>query len=213
MEEILMQLNTVSGTIGSMVCDSRGHILAHAFPSLYDSNMLKGVVAVLSENYSGLEEITGGVKLTDFRYRNGRIIVKPVDGSWLVLLCENSVNLQLISISLNVAIKKLEQHFATSDTVATPAKPKKQTSGGGGISAQQLIEEGLLSEQLQGMQAALAKYIGPMAKIIFLECVEKWLQSHQPVNDSLPYLVDIVVKEINDSTKAAEFHHKVSHFL
>jgi predicted regulator of Ras-like GTPase activity (Roadblock/LC7/MglB family) len=213
MEEILMQINTATGAIGSMVCDSRGHLLANVFPSLYDMSMINAVVKVMSENSSGLEEITGGVKFTDLRYQNGRIIVKPVDGSWLVLLCESTINLQLLSISLNVAIKKLEKLFEASNTTAPPAMLEKPPASGGSMSAQEFIEKGPLSEQLQGMQTALAKYIGPMAKIIFLECVEKWLQVYQPVKDSLPHFVDIVVNEIDDSTKTAEYRDRVSHFL
>jgi hypothetical protein len=77
-----------------------------------------------------------------------------------------------------------------------------------------LIEKGALAPSLQGMQMALAKFMGPMAQIIFLECVEKWMGNHpQPVKSSLPYLVDIVVEEIGDPAKMAEYRQRVSTFL
>jgi len=214
MEEVLKQINTVTGTIGSMVCDDQGHLLAHVFPPLFDTSMLRDAVNALSENFSGLAEMTGGVKMTDFRYQNGRIVVKPVDGGCLVLLCESTINLQLLTISLNVAIKKLEKLLKTGSTTPISSAPPEKVSPASGIaSAQELIEKGVLSAQLQGMQTALAKFLGPMAKIIFLECADKWVQIHQPVKAALPQLVDLVVKEIDDPAKGAEYRQRISHFL
>jgi len=63
------------------------------------------------------------------------------------------------------------------------------------------------------MQTTLAKFMGPMAKIIFLECVEKWLEGHQPVKASLPQLVDIVAAEIGDPAKMSDYRQKVATFL
>jgi len=213
MEEVLKQINTVSGTIGSMVCDEQGQLLAHVFPPLFDKSMLSSAVAALSENLSGLDDMTGGVKLTDFRYQNGRIIVKPIDGGCLVLLCETTINLQLLTISLNVAIKKLEKLLKFGSAPTPTAIAQAQPSSGGGAAAQELIEKSQIAPQLQGLQSALAKFLGPMAKIIFIECVEKWVQVHQPVKAALPQLVNIVVKEIDDPAKGEEFRQRVSHLL
>ena len=130
MEEVLKQINTVSGTIGSMVCDDQGQLLAHVFPPLFDKSMLSSAVAALSENLSGLDDMTGGVKLTDFRYQNGRIIVKPIDGGCLVLLCETTINLQLLTISLNVAIKKLEKLLKFGSAPTPTAIAQAQPSSG-----------------------------------------------------------------------------------
>jgi hypothetical protein len=63
------------------------------------------------------------------------------------------------------------------------------------------------------MQTTLAKFLGPMAKIIFLECVEKWLQDQQPAKSTLPQLVDIVAAEIGDPAKTSDYRQRVSTFL
>ncbi len=76
-----------------------------------------------------------------------------------------------------------------------------------------LIEKGALAPSLQGMQDALAKFMGPMAQIIFLECVEKWLENHQPSHSTLVSLVDRVVEEIGDPVKIADYRQRVSIFL
>jgi hypothetical protein len=63
------------------------------------------------------------------------------------------------------------------------------------------------------MQTTLAKFMGPMAQFIFLECVEKWLQDNQPVKTALPQLVDIVAAELGEPAKMSEYRQKVSSFL
>jgi predicted regulator of Ras-like GTPase activity (Roadblock/LC7/MglB family) len=200
MEEFLKQIKTVPGTLGCMVYDDQGHLVSHVFPSIFDQKMLSAAVTTVSENLPGLKEYTGGVRMIDFRFQNGRIVVKPVDGGCLVILCEGTVNLQSLIISLNVAVKQVEKNLksAPQQAAAVPS-----ASSGSKASPQDLIEKGPLASYLQGMQTTLAKFMGPMAKIIFLECVEKWLQDHQPVKTTLPELVDIV----------ADYRQRVSTFL
>lgn len=98
-----------------------------------------------------------------------------------------------------------------SDINQRPAAAKSPPTPA--ASPRELIEKGPLSAYLQGMQTILAKYVGPMAKIIFLECVEKWLQDYQPAKSSLPHLVDIVAAEIGDQAKMTDYRQKVSVIL
>ncbi|MBV5349996.1 hypothetical protein JZU71_02220, partial [bacterium] len=60
------------------------------------------------EQQFGLEDVTGGVKQTEIRFDLGKLIARSVGDKMLVLLCEQGVNIQMLSISLNVAAKKLE---------------------------------------------------------------------------------------------------------
>ncbi len=64
-----------------------------------------------------------------------------------------------------------------------------------------------MAADLQAMQGALAKVIGPMAKIIFLECLEKWLQRNAPSREKLPALTDLVLREIADPEKAVKYQN------
>jgi predicted regulator of Ras-like GTPase activity (Roadblock/LC7/MglB family) len=214
MRDALRQINTVAGTMGSMVCNDHGHLISHLFPAIFDESMLRAAVTTVSENLPGLQDITGGVKMIDFRFQSGRVVVKPVAGGCLVILCENTINLQVLVISLNVVIKKIEKILKEGGTapqqqVSAPAP----TSSGSVASSQNIVENGPLATQLQGMQTTLAKFLGPMAKIVFLECVDTWVQTHQPVKATLPQLIDIVVKEIGDPSKMADYRQKVSGFL
>lgn len=109
MQTIMLGLAAVPGVMGGMLSDERGNVLANSFPPLFDQGMLKGAAELLQDNTIGLQEATGGVKLFDMRFELGRIIIKALPRMFLVLLCQPSVNLQLLLISMNVAIKKIEK--------------------------------------------------------------------------------------------------------
>ncbi len=213
MEEVLKQIKTVPGTLGCLVYNDQGRLVAHVFPSIFDMKLLSAAVATVSEKLTGLGDYTGGVKMADFRFQNGRIVVKPVDGGCLVILCEGTVNLQALIISLNVAIKQVERILKTAGTAPQQNLVEPKAAPVSKASPQDLIEKGPLSPYLQGMQTTLAKFLGPMAKIIFLECVEKWLQDQQPAKSTLPQLVDIVAAEIGDPAKTSDYRQRVSTFL
>lgn len=109
MQAIMLGLTTVPGVMGGMLSDERGNVVAHSFPPPFDQGTLKGVADLLLDNTVGLQEATGGVKLFDMRFELGRVIVKTLPRMFLVILCQPSVNVQLLLISINVAIKKLEK--------------------------------------------------------------------------------------------------------
>jgi hypothetical protein len=62
----------------------------------------------------GLQSAAGEVEMLDLRYNEGRIIVKPLPNAFLLMLCNKTINQQLLLISVNVAIKKLEKLAALS---------------------------------------------------------------------------------------------------
>jgi len=109
MQSIMTGLTTVPGVMGGMLSDERGNVLAHSFPPYFDTATIKGAAEMLQDNTVGLQDVTGGVKLFDIRFELGRLIIKTLPHMFVVVLCQPSVNIQLLYISLNVAIKKLEK--------------------------------------------------------------------------------------------------------
>lgn len=107
MKEILQHINSVDGVIGSALFGQKGEVLVHAFPALIDAASLEKAASLTLECSHGLQ-ISQTLDLLDLRYSDGRILVKAFPGALLFLLCTNGINLQLLSITLNLAIKKLE---------------------------------------------------------------------------------------------------------
>lgn len=109
MQTIMMNLNSIPGVMGGMLSDEFGNVLAHSLPTFFDQTSLKGVADLVADNTIGLQEATGDVRLFDVQTELGRIIIKILPRMFVSVLCEPAVNFQLLLISLNVAIKKLEK--------------------------------------------------------------------------------------------------------
>lgn len=106
---VLQQINTVPGVLGSLLCNDEGRLVEGVFPPLFDASMLEEAASAIADGALALEGPTGGADLIDFRFAEARVVVKALTSSYLLLLCAKEVNLQLLSMSLNVAAKKLEK--------------------------------------------------------------------------------------------------------
>jgi len=124
MQAIMLGLTTVPGVMGAMLSDERGNVLAHSFPAYFDAGTIKGAAELLQDNTVGLQDATGGVKLLDIRFELGRLIIKTLPHMFVVVLCQPAVNIQLLFISLNVAIKKLEKLSADQPPIQTAPQIK-----------------------------------------------------------------------------------------
>lgn len=107
MQDILRHINSVEGVIGGAVFSDKGTVLAHAFPPLIDASALSKTAELAVECIHGLQ-IAQTLEVLDLRYAEGRIIIKSFPGAMLCLLCAKNINLQVLIITLNLAVKKLE---------------------------------------------------------------------------------------------------------
>lgn len=121
MESLLAQLNTVPGVVGSLVSDSEGKVVAKVFPELFDTGMLQNVAKILSDGSVGLEAVTGPLGVADFRFGDSRLFVRPFPGALLLVLSTKSVNPELLSISSQIAVRKLEKLVADRKTAEAEA--------------------------------------------------------------------------------------------
>jgi hypothetical protein len=109
MKDILKHINSVDGVIGSALFSIKGDVLVNAFP-LIDSELLRKAASLILECSHGLQ-MSQTLDLLDLRYPDGRILVKTFPGAMLFMLCTNSINLQVLTITLNLAVKKLEDRI------------------------------------------------------------------------------------------------------
>ena len=107
MQEILRHINSVEGVIGSAVLNERGDVLDHAFPALIDGTAIRKAAALTLECAHGLQ-IPQSLEILDLRYADGRVIVKVFPNAMIYLLCAKNINLQVLTITLNLAVRKLE---------------------------------------------------------------------------------------------------------
>lgn len=115
MQLVLEKINALPNVVGSMVCNEDGRLLASLFPPVFDQPDIEKASSLLADTAFGLQEALGGVKSFDFRYGELRIFVRALPKSFLLMLCSKAVNMQLLSISLNVVYKKLEKLVETAN--------------------------------------------------------------------------------------------------
>lgn len=126
MKDILHHINSVDGVVGSALFNASGDVVAHDFPALIEPAALKKAAALTLECSHGLQT-TQSLDLLDLRYTDGRVLVKAFSGNLLFLLCANSINLQVLSITLNLAVKKLDSKLQALEQEAAQTAPVVET--------------------------------------------------------------------------------------
>ena len=217
MEHVLNEFKSVQGVMGAYIYNARGHVLANNLPTIFKEAMLLNIGKVLAKLYSA-----GGLTFPDISdvflsYEESIVIVREItDKSYLIILSEPSLNVNLVTLTMNLIKDELKEAIGNASSAPTPrpaalsqpiiaeGSPKERKT-----TANMLIENGSLAAPLQGMQAALAKVMGPMAKIVFVESVEKWQDICLPSFKNLPKLMEILALEISDPEKVGRYEELV----
>ena len=120
MENILKEINAVLGVYGSFVCLTGGSIAVQATPEKYSNAQLNLAARIVSQTFQALEMSGRRIPEANLVYGNGRLILKNLRGGILVILCARNINLPLLNLTANVAVKKLTAELK-------PAKPPAAT--------------------------------------------------------------------------------------
>ena len=125
MEEILRSITTVVGVSGCFVCDESGEILASALRSLVRDYGLSSVAYTAAQTLAGLRVArrrkAGDI---DLHYSGGRVLIKPLAGGCLCIVCEPRVNIPLLNLTADVAIGRLQA--VLRERKQQPAEPQGQ---------------------------------------------------------------------------------------
>ena len=95
------------GVLGSMACDGHGRVLETSFPPQFERARASEAALLVADASSALQAATGRVAMLDFRYRDMRIVVKPFDGGYLLLLCSASVAFERLTSSIQAGVVEL----------------------------------------------------------------------------------------------------------
>lgn len=103
----LSQLAAVPGVVGSMVFDRAGRATFTGFPAVFDPAGLQELAARLSADGYFQEWMTGEQAAMDLQFGDGHVVIRALDGAWLLVLCTPQVNPQLLSMSLTQVLRRL----------------------------------------------------------------------------------------------------------
>lgn len=214
MESILSELASVQGLTGAFIYQSPGTILQNILPPIFKParllNMGKALVKIHGAGALNFPELTEVV----LNFDESTVITRSIaDKTWLIILGESDLNVNMVTLSVNLLLDDFKGSLERAPVLESAGSPMPEVHPPAGKepppSPKDLMERGSLAPDLQAMQAALAKVMGPMAKIIFLECLEKWLQRTPPSRDKLPELTNLVSRELADPEKAAKYHQLI----
>jgi hypothetical protein len=122
LKDILLHINGVEGVMGSFVFNEQGEVLAHALPAHIGAAAMKQI-ATLSLNCGRGLQSAETLKSLEFRYREGRLVIRPSSGVMLCILCNKNIHMHLLSIALNVVGKTLDHLVSPLQAPADSPSP------------------------------------------------------------------------------------------
>lgn len=216
MNTVLNEIKSIPGIVGGFFFDATQGVQFSNLPPIFKDENLDKIGKVLDKMY-GMSQ-SGLTNISDLflYYDESTIIIRKIGKtSYLVVISAPQLNQNLLIMNMNMnedALKAMGLKFDEANEkniMLSPAveavEPPVET-----VSAEDIINNSFVSDQLQDMETALFKIVGPMAKIIFREAVQEWIQSQNPSESSIPMLLDILSKEINDPEKEQQYADLIS---
>ncbi len=117
---VLRQLNAVPGVVGSLVCDAKGILVAHAFPPEFTEVRLRAAAQAIADRASGLEAAVGIVGTVDLRFSTARVVIRPIADGKILFLCAPSTNIQALLLSTAGALRRLEELLGAGEPMPHP---------------------------------------------------------------------------------------------
>lgn len=130
MQSILQQITAIDGVIGCSLFNEQGKLLASTCPPILDNKQLEAAAGTILDSMHALQSARTMLGM-DLRFTEGRLLVRPVGGVFLNVLCAKNVNMSMVTITLHLALRKLEQVLEKSGGAqAAPAvAPATGTDG------------------------------------------------------------------------------------
>lgn len=233
MQQALSDLRLISGVIGSFVFDPRKGILASDVPAGFKKDKLGQAGRMVSRSITAGRTGFSEMKDLVFNFNEMFLLVREIrPGVILVVMGENSLNVNLLAMSLNLATEDLAAladlppeegeappvappapapaHVpapapvaAPAPTPAAPPPPPPQASRNWTVDM--IKEDKNYGPVLAELKAALAKVMGPMAGIILDDSLKAWIAASEPSAKGIPALVDIICKDIGDLDRSQKF--------
>jgi len=113
MKAILDDLNDVPGVNGAFVCDAEGSFLACSMKAPLAQDLLDAVAKSLSRTAEGVRTLQGkGSPDIEMVFESGVLLLKPLDPGCLCILCVPKVNIPLLNLTANMAVRQLKKAIA-----------------------------------------------------------------------------------------------------
>ncbi len=109
MDAVLQQLGQIPGVVGTVIYGREGLVEASRFPAVFEQTTVAQVASSLAQDAYLEEWLKGPAACLDLRFNEGRVVVRPLPGGWLLVLCTPQVNAQLLNLSLTQGLRRLQR--------------------------------------------------------------------------------------------------------
>ncbi len=186
--DIIASLPEVDG--GFLYDTTRGIYSNQTAGTIDDSSLLQvstklsKIVSMLAVHFHD----TGGIRVTFKDLILYGLMFK--ENNWLFLLHHPSLSPGMVKMTVQMALNiKVEE-----EPQPPPAAKIKKES----LLEVLMNDESELKNPLITIQSELANHIGPVAELVFIDAIDEWSEVSPPSLETLPELLDILDKEIDD---------------
>ena len=203
MQNILEEIKTVPGVLGSAIYTNKQGILAANLPEIFKTDALQRIGNILHRIFKLNETVKLDVNSFEIQYEEALLVIRKLcNTSSLIILCEPEAKVHLINMSVSMLSADLldlidDCEQAPSLTEQAPAKQPPADL--------ESVLNGPLAEKLALMKRALAKHIGPVANKALKTSVKQWLDQGEPSETRFDQLAEILQREIDNPDSQREF--------
>jgi predicted regulator of Ras-like GTPase activity (Roadblock/LC7/MglB family) len=225
MENIIGGLAELEGVRGTFLFGSNGQVVRRKAHPMYDQALLNEAARFTSKAIDSLQLHHSDWDAITIHYSEGKLILRNLGPITLALICDASINLSFANVAINVAVKKLKQAIDAGalDQSAPPA-----AMGQAGLSDASPVDSGLsfsgvgtsgvgppvITDQattafLSRCTKALAKSVGPMAKVFVKEAIRTLARDGKFMREQIPQLIKMLEDKIEIQEDRAQFRQDV----
>jgi hypothetical protein len=211
MNQVLEDIKAIPGVVGGFIFNARSGIAANNLPPVFRETKLITIGKAGSKMYASGKSSFSDVTEISLYYEESIVIVREIaDGLFLVMICDPSLNINLLNMSVKLIMDEFKVPAAGDVQAAGNKEASVQEKK---VTVEELLQGGPLADALNGMRTSLAKVLGPMAKIIFIDAVNVWLKDNKPSFSTLGNLVEVLNKEISDPQKINFYKQQILPYL
>lgn len=173
--EALSNLSKTDGVLGVVVFDEHGTCLVNQLPAPYEPILLFDVLRRLSgafDVFASLED--GSAASFSVDCEDGSLVLRCVDGHWVVALTHPEVNMNLLNVAMNVVVLNLSRGFPGSGTQAAVRLNESMTgrsstslSMSNSMGDQEIPPDAVDRSVVHQLLTIYREYLGPAAKLVF----------------------------------------------
>lgn len=198
MQQMLDELQTISGVVGAAVFNSGEGLLANNLPRIFKPERLAAVGEQLSKLYSVGQFNFADLSDVTLNYDESVVVVRGLNESTLVFsFCDPEYNHNLLSTSLNL----LQEDFLAGEFAEGGVAVGKKTT--------KTSVDAALNELFDLLRERLRKVVGPMADFFFDEQLEGWVKKRGDASQ-LDELIDAICIEIADEEKIDRYRQLIA---